>query len=301
MPSRQLTWFITGASSGFGEIFVKQILARGDRVIATARKLSKVQHLKVAGASILELDVTASQSTLDSKVTEAIGIYGNIDVLVNNAGYAALGTIEDVSREQWMDQYNTNVFGVVNITRAIMPYFRAKKSGFVLFMGSVGGWNGSAAGGPYCSTKFALEGTFRSTLYCLTCFSDFSQGISESFLAETAHLNIKSMLVDPGYFRTSFLKEGNAKLVSTAFSDYESVTKGLFDAMKAYNGNQPGDPNKAVARIIDVVRQEGVARGRGVPSKLILGPDAVDGVRKKCKNTLEMLENWEDVSSSTNF
>lgn len=109
------------------------------------------------------------------------------------------------------------------------------------------------------------------------------------------------MIVDPGYFRTFFLKDSSASLIPTAFPDYESVTKGLFDIMKAYNGNQPGDPEKAVARVIDVVKQEGVAAGRGVPPKLMLGPDAVAGVRKKCEDTLELLKKWEDVSSSTNF
>lgn len=158
MPSKQLTWFVTGTSAGFGEVFVKKILARGDKVIATARTLSKIQHLKEAGASILELDVTATQSVIDSKVKEALAIYGGIDVLVNNAGYAMLGTLEDVSAEKWEQQYKTNVFGVVNVTRAFMPHFREKEDGFVVFIGSVGGWSGSAAGGPYCSSKFALEG-----------------------------------------------------------------------------------------------------------------------------------------------
>jgi len=92
---------------------------------------------------------------------------------------------------------------------------------------------------------------------------------------------MKSMIVDPGYFRTSFLKEGNTSLIPTSFPDYETVTKSLFDAMNAYNGNQPGDPEKAVARIIDVVKQEGVAAGRGIPPKLILGTDALVGVRKR--------------------
>lgn len=159
MAPNSLTWFITGTSSGFGEIFVKQILARGDKAIATARSLSKIQHLKAAGASILELDVTAPQPAIDAKAREALAIYGGIDVLVNNAGYAALGTLEDVTPDQWADQFNTNVFGVVNVTRAFMPHFRGKKDGFVVFIGSVGGWNGSPVGGPYCSSKFALEGS----------------------------------------------------------------------------------------------------------------------------------------------
>jgi NADP-dependent 3-hydroxy acid dehydrogenase YdfG len=158
--SKPLTWFITGTSSGFGELFVKQILARGDRVIATARNLSKIQHLKEAGASILELDVTAPQSVLDAKAKEAIAIYGGIDVLINNAGYMALGTLEDVAHEKWVEQYNTNVFGAINVTKAFMPHFREKKTGIVVFVGSVVGWYGDAVIGPYSSSKFALQGLF---------------------------------------------------------------------------------------------------------------------------------------------
>jgi NAD(P)-dependent dehydrogenase (short-subunit alcohol dehydrogenase family) len=158
MPPKQLTWLVTGTSAGFGAVFVKKILARGDKVIATARTLSKIQHLKEAGASIVELDVTAPQSVIDAKAKEALAIYGGIDVLINNAGYVALGTLEDVTAEQWQQQYNTNVFGVVNVTRAFTPHFRGKKNGFVVFVGSAGGWNGSSAAGPYCSSKFALEG-----------------------------------------------------------------------------------------------------------------------------------------------
>jgi hypothetical protein len=126
-------------------------------------------------------------------------------------------------------------------------------------------------------------------------------GICESFIAETAHLGIKSLIVEPGYFRTSFLSPGAADLIPTKFADYEPITKGLFGAMDVYNGKQPGDPEKAVEIIIDMVKQEGVAAWREVPLRLALGPDAVAGIRKKCEDTLEMLKKWENVSSSTNF
>jgi NADP-dependent 3-hydroxy acid dehydrogenase YdfG len=158
MSSKPLTWFITGTSSGFGEIFVHKILARGDRVIATARSVSKIQHLKEAGAAIIEFDVTAPQSVLDAKATEALAIYGGVDVLVNNAAYLELGTLEDTSYERWLSQYNTNVFGSVNVTRSFMPHFRERKSGVVVWIGSLGAWLSDAAQGPYCSTKYALAG-----------------------------------------------------------------------------------------------------------------------------------------------
>jgi NADP-dependent 3-hydroxy acid dehydrogenase YdfG len=140
MSSKPLTWFITGTSSGFGEIFVHKILARGDRVIATARSVSKIQHLKEAGAAIIEFDVTAPQSVLDAKATEALAIYGGVDVLVNNAAYVELGTLEDTSYERWLSQYNTNVFGSVNVTRSFMPHFRQRKSGVVVLWCGLGVW-----------------------------------------------------------------------------------------------------------------------------------------------------------------
>jgi hypothetical protein len=108
------------------------------------------------------------------------------------------------------------------------------------------------------------------------------------------------MIVDPGYFRTKFLA-GNNRVIPTKYAEYEPVTKALLDAMDAYNGNQPGDPEKAVERILDVVRQEGVAAGRGIPERLMLGPGALAGARKKCLETLELLKQWEDISGSTNF
>ena len=128
-------------------------------MIATARSLSKIQHLKEAVAAILEFDVTAPQSVLDVKATEALATYGGIDVLVNNAAYVELGTLEDTSSERWLSQYHTNVFGPVNVTRSFMPHFRERKSGIVIWIGSLGGWLSDVAQGPYCSTKYALAGT----------------------------------------------------------------------------------------------------------------------------------------------
>lgn len=187
----QLTWLVTGCSSGFGEHFTYSILARGDHVIATARGAAgRLQHLKDAGATILELDVTAPQSELDIIVEDALKFYGGIDVLVNNAGYLEAGLVEDVryvfshtvspiraprvrsvflycfhltsvvvhSYERLIAQCNTNLFGAINITRSILPHFRQKRAGKNVFIGSTGGWCGVLGGGAYCMSKFALEG-----------------------------------------------------------------------------------------------------------------------------------------------
>jgi len=160
-----LTWLITGTSSGLGNTLVQRILARGDNVIATARSLPSISALQSLGASTLALDITSPQSVLDAKAAEAIAIYGHIDVLVNNAGRIVLGALENVDHETWVGQFETNVFGAINVTRAFLPHFRERKSGTVVWIGSVAGWKGAAAGGPYCSSKFALEGLF--TLFLL--------------------------------------------------------------------------------------------------------------------------------------
>lgn len=165
MTPKQLTWFITGTSSGFGEIFVRQILARGDRVVASARSLAKIQALEEMGASIIEMDVTSSQDILDAQAAKAVAIYGGINVVINNAGYIKVGTLEDTSSEEWMSQYQTNVFGAVNVTRSFLPHFRQKRSGTVVWIGSLGGWRSAAAQGPYCSSKFALAGIRPHLLY----------------------------------------------------------------------------------------------------------------------------------------
>ncbi|KAH9204068.1 putative short-chain oxidoreductase [Leptodontidium sp. 2 PMI_412] len=283
MSSKQLTWFITGTSSGFGEIFVRQIIARGDRVVASARSLSKIQALKDAGAAIIEMDVNSPQEILDGQAAKAIAIYGEIDVLVNNAGYVKVGTLEDTSSEEWMSQYQTNVFGAVNVTRAFLPHFRRKKNGTVVWIGSLGGWRSDAVQGPYCSSKFALA------------------GIAESFYDEMKPLGIHSLLVEPGYFRTKLLSDKNSSLIPTKFPEYEPVTRAMYDTFRSYNGKQPGDPEKGVARILDVIRQEGLASGKGIPMRLILGPDAVSEVRKKCLDTLDLVKEWEELSTSTNL
>lgn len=138
-------------------------------------------------------------------------------------------------------------------------------------------------GGPYESSKFALE------------------GIAESFQKETAALGIKSMIVEPGYFRTKLLTTSNRKVFPTKHAEYEDLSKTILGRMEARSEKQPGDPQRGVDRIVDVVRQEGVAKGRGIPPKLVLGPDALQVVRKKCEETLALIKEWEDVSASTNF
>lgn len=186
----QLTWLVTGCSSGFGEAFVRAILARSDRVIATGRQAdTKLSHLKTTGASILDLDVTAPQAEIDGKIDEALRIYGSgIDVVVNNAGYMQSGFVEEMTfvvesfprllfshqrTQQWLirkfantkrperlnRQFSTNLYGPIAVTRAILPHFRAKQSGILVFISSQSAWRGDPSISAYAASKFALEGT----------------------------------------------------------------------------------------------------------------------------------------------
>lgn len=154
-----LVWLITGCTSGFGHLFISAILARGDKVIATARNTSSLaDYASNENVRLLQLDVTDPQDALDSKAAAATEYFGEVDVLVNNAGYVLSGVWEEVSHEELIDQFNTNFFGHINVTRAFLPHMRTRQSGTIVFMSSIAGWLGVAAGGPYSASKFALEG-----------------------------------------------------------------------------------------------------------------------------------------------
>lgn len=169
-----LVWLVTGCSSGFGEQYVHGILARGDKVIATARNVDKIKHLENAGAATLRLDITDSQQSIRDTVLKALSIYGRIDVLVNNAAYIAIGTWEDLEYvcaanllhfllmlhryEDWLAQFDTNVFGTIKVTRALLPHFRQRRTGTMVFISSLSGWIGHSSCAAYAGSKFALEG-----------------------------------------------------------------------------------------------------------------------------------------------
>ncbi|KAH8816735.1 hypothetical protein F5884DRAFT_853169 [Xylogone sp. PMI_703] len=278
-----LVWLVTGCSSGFGEQFVKSILKRGDKVIATARKLEKLKHLEEAGATILQLDITDNQKSINSTIEKAINIYGKVDVLINNASYIAIGTWEDLEYEDFLAQFDTNVFGTIKVTRAILPHFRQQHAGTIVFIGSLSGWIGHKGCSAYAGSKFALE------------------GIVEGLWRETSHLGIKSLLIEPGRFRTNLLSARNMKAVKSTIPDYEDLSTTLLQGLAREDNSQPGDPVKLVEIILDVVRQEGVAKGKNIPFRLPLGVDVYDDMKAKCEETLELLKEWGPVIKSTDI
>lgn len=283
--SKQLVWLITGTSSGFGRDLAIAALNRGDKVIATARgrSLAKLADLKNQGADVLELDATSPLETLHGIAKQAIAFHGRVDVLVNNAGYIEVGALEENTPEESFNQFNTNVFGPLNVNRAFLPYMRERKTGTVVWIGSVGGWRGVATAGLYAATKHAVR------------------ALSVSLHDEISPLGLRSICFEPGYFRTNFLTADNRGPDKSRISDYQEITNAVFARFNAYNLNQPGDPKKGVEIMIDIIKGEGIAAGRDFPTVVALGSDCYEGVKAACHDTLQNLEVWKDVIVSTDF
>jgi NADP-dependent 3-hydroxy acid dehydrogenase YdfG len=275
--SQQRVWLITGANSGFGTEFVHQILARGDKVIATGRNPNKLAVLANTEAHLLKLDVTFPLSELQQIVKEAVNVYGRIDVLVNNAGYIEMGTIEESTPESTFQQFNTNVFGLLNVTRAVLPYMRERRSGAIVNIGSAGGWQGYAGSGLYCATKFTVT------------------GLSEALKEEVKPFGIEVHCIEPGYFATSLLTASNLSLNKNAsIKDYEPLNKSLEEAFQTTSGNQPGDPVKGVRRMIEAVTHTGYAEDKEVPVRVVLGKDAYEISGRILERMQKERQEWKE-------
>ncbi|KQW96500.1 short-chain dehydrogenase [Massilia sp. Root418] len=269
-------WFITGASRGFGVLMARDALARGDSVAATARNPQAIidalgEHPNLLA---LRLDVTQEAAAVLA-ARAAVDRFGRIDVLVNNAGYGLLGAVEEAGDAEVRALYDTNVFGLLNVTRAVLPHMRRQGSGHVMNISSVGGYTAAAGWGLYGSTKFAVE------------------GISEALAEEVRPLGIHVTVVEPGYFRTEFL-EGNS-LVSTAaqLDDYAGTVGAMRSFAASVSLKQPGDPRKlslAILKLADAARP---------PVRLLLGSDTVRMVREKNRFVEQELGEWLALSLST--
>lgn len=276
--SEPRVWLITGCSTGFGRALAEAVLKKGDRLIATARKPEQLQDLVERyqqQVCTIALDVTDLDS-IRSAVSQAKDTFGRIDVLVNNAGYGTMGAIEEVSDEAIRRQYDTNVFGTLNTIRAVLPIMRQQRSGHILNLSSVGGMVSFAAAGIYCSTKFAVE------------------GLSEALSKEVAPLGIKVTIVEPGAFRTDF----NGRSLSVPeqqIDDYAETTDKFLEWAKQMDGQQPGDPEKAVQAMIQAVESD------EPPLRLALGEDAVNAIEQKLQSVKAELDEWRSTSLATAF
>uniref|UniRef100_K3WB12 Uncharacterized protein n=1 Tax=Globisporangium ultimum (strain ATCC 200006 / CBS 805.95 / DAOM BR144) TaxID=431595 RepID=K3WB12_GLOUD len=280
MSTASKVWLITGCSSGLGRELALAALARGDRVIATARNANKLDDLKQRGAAAVSLDVTSPDHVLQQIIADAVSVYGRIDILVNNAGYVLQGAVEECSASEIYDQFNTNVFGITNMIRAVLPYLRAQKSGVVANVGSIAGWRGGSVTGIYSASKFAVA------------------GLSESLRAEVAHLGIEVTSVDFGAFRTILFGENMIQAKNT-IDDLSVITEPRTKALAARSGHQRGDPVKAAALLYEALTKSGRCEGRTIPSRLVIGKDAVEGVAIVLEKGQQELQAWADLSTTT--
>lgn len=277
--SRRLVWFVTGASSGLGRALAEAVLERGDRLVATARDTRAISDLageNLERALALELDVT-DHDQVQEVVEEAVAAFGRIDVVVNNAGYGLFGALEEFSEEDLRRQFETNVFGVLNVTRAALPHLRRQRSGHIVQMSSLSGVVPMGAGeGAYAATKFAVE------------------GLSEPLAKEVAHLGVRVTIVEPGPFRTGFA--GRSPVTKAVeIEDYaESVGEAL-EWFQRLDGTQPGDPTRAARAIIEAVMAE------KPPLHLPLGEVAFGAIRQKLDERRRELEAWEPLGARTDF
>ena len=271
-------WFITGCSTGFGRELAKLVIARGWRAVVTARDVTAVQDL-VEGceerAVAVALDVTMP-SQIAAAVASAEAKFGAIDVLVNNAGYGYLAAIEEGEDEAVRSMFEANVFGLVNMTKAVLPIMRAQHSGMIINVSSIGGLTSFAATGYYHGTKYAVE------------------GISESLAIEVRPLGIDVMIVEPGPFRTNWAGP-SIKQSATQISAYATTAGERRKQTEARSGNQAGDPVRAAQAIIDA------SMSAEPPLRLLLGKMALELARKKLSVMKADFDNWETVTIGADF
>jgi NAD(P)-dependent dehydrogenase (short-subunit alcohol dehydrogenase family) len=269
------TWFITGASSGFGTAFAHYALERGDNVVATARSIGKLDALVARAPSRVlaqKLDVT-NAADIAPAIDAAVRRFGRIDYLFNNAGYGVVGALEETSESELRAVLDTNFFGAVAVTKAVLPVMRAQRSGAIVNISSMGGQMSFEGVGAYSASKFALE------------------GMSEALALEVAPFGIKVLIVEPGAFRTEFGAGALRTMpVMPAYKDALTNIRGVLHEM---HGAQPGDPAKAAQAV--ALALEATA----TPLRLQLGADSIGAVRAHAEQLLSDLATWERVGADT--
>ncbi len=274
------TWLITGAARGFGLELTRLALARGDAVVAGARNPRHVDEA-FGGAAPEQLLAVALDVTSETQAAEAVARaterFGRIDVLVNNAGRGLIGAVEEASDEEIRGVFDVNLFGLLSVTRAVLPIMRRQGSGRIVNISSVGGFTARSGGGIYAGTKFAVE------------------AVSEAMRAELAPLGIQVIIIEPGGFRTDFLDPSSMVLSARTIEDYASTAGEFRDWAGRGNHKQPGDPRKAAAAIV------AVATADDPPLRLVLGPDALARIEEKLKQVGSDIAAWRQLSLSTDI
>jgi NAD(P)-dependent dehydrogenase (short-subunit alcohol dehydrogenase family) len=270
-------WLITGSARGLGRALAEAVLHAGHALIATARKPVHISDLSARYGDrvrTIALDVTNEQAALDA-VAVARETFGRLDVVANNAGYGNVCPIEDTTLAEFRDQIETNLFGVINVTKAALPVMREQCSGHFLQFSSVGGRIGPMGRAPYAAAKWGVE------------------GFSEVLAKEVGPLGVKVTIIEPGGFRTDFA--GSSTTIREGRPEYDATVGATARFQRDFNGKQPGDPDKAAAAVLHI------ASLAEPPLRLILGSDAFRAIEKNDTAKLESDRKWRDLSLSTDF
>ena len=276
IPAPQV-WLITGSSRGLGRALAQAVLDDGHKLVATARNPAQLADLaerygdQVRTVALDFIDEQAAHNAIKA----ACEAFGRLDVLVNNAGYGNVGPIEDTSLADFRAQIETNLFGVINVTKAAIPIMREQRSGHIIQLSSVGGRVGALGRAPYSAAKWGVE------------------GFSEALAKEVGPLGIKVTIIEPGGFRTDFA--GSSTTIREGRPEYDSTIGAVARFQRDYNGVQPGDPVRAAAVVIHVASLD------EPPLRLLLGSDAVQIVEQADLARIEADKKWRDLSVSTDF
>src|SRR5579864_3622031 len=273
--TKKKVWFITGAGRGMGVHIAKAALAAGNAVVATGRNTDTVTRATGFADDLLavKLDVTRPEDA-QAAVKAAVDRFGHIDVLVNNAGNFYAGFFEEITPQDFRAQVETLLFGPVNVTRAVLPVMRAQRSGIVVAISSTAGISGQEFVSAYAASKFGVEGWI------------------ESLTPEVAPFGIRTMLVEPGFFRTELLTEESTIYPEPSIDDYTERTKQTVIAWSGMNGLQGGDPAKLAKALIQLASQD------EPPLRWAAGADAVEAVEQKAKRLLAQADAYRELSSS---
>jgi NAD(P)-dependent dehydrogenase (short-subunit alcohol dehydrogenase family) len=271
-------WFITGASRGLGALIARAALDDGNAVVAAGRNVEAIVERLGESPALLPvaLDVT-SEAQAKAAVEAAVAKFGRIDVLINNAGFGLLAAVEESSDADVRRMYDTNVFGLLNVTRAVLPVMRKQRGGHVMNMSSIGGYRAAAGFGVYSSTKFAVE------------------GITEALHAELKPLGIHATVVEPGYFRTDFLDASSLLVGKEIIDDYDATSGNVRRFAAGMNHSQPGDPEKLATALVTL------ADAQTPPLRLALGTDTLKAIAEKNAYVAAETQSWKALSSSTDF
>jgi NAD(P)-dependent dehydrogenase (short-subunit alcohol dehydrogenase family) len=279
MDTNQKVWFITGGNKGLGAAMVKEALANGYQVVATARSVESAEQALGTHPNLLllKLDIT-NDAQVQEAVAAALARFGQIDVLVNNAGYGLLGYFEEMSATSIRQQIETNVFGTMNITRAILPVMREQGAGFVVVVSSTSGIKSVPGGSVYSASKFALEG--------------WAEGMN----IDMKPFGIRFMLLEPGPFRTDFANaDTSMQLPDKQVPAYDEARTNLENIFRSMNGKQAGDPAKLAKSLLKVVNSE------NPPLRLLISKGSIPAVDAYYKTRFAEFEQWQDVSADSDF